>query len=436
MNRNRHSSRQLLARAVLIAVISMVGGNISIAFAQMAQYSTPQQQSIPTPQSQPAQTETVRPEIALVVMGAQELMSTQKFQEALAKVREGDRVADRTGFEDFVLDQIRGLAAARAGDLPTATKSYEAVVASGRLVRTDQLKVVEVLAQLYFEAKDYPKAATWSARYVTEGGTDPQTRLLRVRSLYLAEDFAGAAVELRASVAADEKAGIAPPLSRLQLLASCYVKLKDDAGYVSTLEKLLAYYPNKDYWADAIRRVETRAGFADRLRLDALRLRHATGALNGAAQYAAMMQLALNAGFPAEAKRIADLGFSSGLLGTGADVDLQKRLRDMATKQAAEDENLLTQNAASAGAAKDGTALVNVGYAFVSSGQFDKGLALMEQGMQKGGIARLDDAKLHLAIAYLAGGQKAKATAMFKGVQGSDGAADLAHLWLIQAQRS
>ena len=218
-------------------------------------------------------------------------------------------------------------------------------------------------------------------------------------------------------------------------LASCYVKLKDDAGYVSALEKLLAYYPSKDYWADAIRRVEARPGFSDRLRLDALRLRHATGTLNGTAQYTAMMQLALNAGFPAEAKRIADLGFSSGQLGTGADVVLQTRLRDTATKQAAEDEKLLAQNAASAGTAKDGTALVNIGYAFVTSGQFDKGLALMEQGMQKGGIARLDDAKLHLAIAYLAAGQKAKATAMFKDVQGADGGADLAHLWLIQAQR-
>ena len=223
MNRLRHSSRPLLARAVIIAVIAMVGGGISVAFAQLAQYSTPKQDSIPAPQSQPAQTETVRPEIALAVMAAQELMSAQKFPEALAKVREADRVADQTAFEKFVLDQVRGLAAARAGDLPTATQSFEAVVASGRLARIDQLKVVELLAQLYFEAKDYAKSAAWSARYVADGGTDPQTRLLRVRSLYLAEDFVGAAAELRASVAADERAGVAPPLSRLQLLSSCYV---------------------------------------------------------------------------------------------------------------------------------------------------------------------------------------------------------------------
>ena len=44
-----------------------------------------------------------------------------------------------------------------------------------------------------------------------------------------------------------KKSGVAPPLARLQMLSSSYVKLKDEAGYVATLEKLLAYYPDKDY---------------------------------------------------------------------------------------------------------------------------------------------------------------------------------------------
>jgi Tfp pilus assembly protein PilF len=60
----------------------------------------------------------------------------------------------------------------------------------------------------------------------------------------------------------------------------------------------------------------------------------------------------------------------------------------------------------------------------------------MEQGLQKGGISRPEEARLHLAIAYLAAGQKAKAIAAFKAVQGGDSTADLARLWLIHAQRS
>jgi len=147
-------------------------------------------------------------------------------------------------------------------------------------------------------------------------------------------------------------------------------------------------------------------------------------------------QLALRIAAPGEAKRVIDKGFAAGVLGNGPGADEQRKLRDTAAKQVADDEKILAQNAKDAAAAKDGNPLVNVGYAMVSAGQFDKGIALMEQGIQKGGINRLDDAKLHLAIAYLAAGQKAKAIAAFKSVQSGDATADLARLWVIHAQRS
>ena len=87
------------------------------------------------------------------------------------------------------------------------------------------------------------------------------------------------------------------------MLASCYVKLTDDAGYVFTLDKFLAYYPTKEYWADAIRRVESKPGFSERHALDVLRLRHATGTFGGADSYVAMTQRSMAAALPAEAKR-------------------------------------------------------------------------------------------------------------------------------------
>jgi tetratricopeptide (TPR) repeat protein len=143
----------------------------------------------------------------------------------------------------------------------------------------------------------------------------------------------------------------------------------------------------------------------------------------------------LQAGFPAEAKKIIDQGFASSALGTGTDAERQKRLRDLATKQASDDRKTLAQNETEAGNAKDGTALINVGYAYVTYGDFDKGLKLMEQGLQKGSVRRPDDATLHLGEAYLLAGQKAKAVQTFKTVQGNDGTADLARLWILHAGR-
>ena len=105
------------------------------------------------------------------------------------------------------------------------------------------------------------------------------------------------------------------------------------------------------------------------------------------------------------------------------------------TKQLADDQKNLSQGEAQANAAKDGAGLVNIGYNFVLNGQNDKGLAMMEKGIAKGGLKRPEDAKLHLGAAYLLAGQKAKAQQIFKTVQGADGTADLARLWVLQAQR-
>ena len=122
-------------------------------------------------------------------------------------------------------------------------------------------------------------------------------------------------------VDAEAKSGARRRRSGCRCWRAATCKLGDDAGYAYALDKLLAYYPRKEYWADAIRRVESKAGLLGSPALDVLRLRHATGTLGGTRSYAAMTQLAMAAALPAEAKRISDEGFASGALGTGADAD-------------------------------------------------------------------------------------------------------------------
>jgi len=79
--------------------------------------------------------------------------------------------------------------------------------------------------------------------------------------------------------------------------------------------------------------------------------------------------------------------------------------------------------------------LINTGFAYVASGQFERGIELMELGIRKGGLKHPEDAQLHLGIAYLRGGQREQAVRAFKSVHGTDGAADLARLWIIYAGR-
>ena len=55
--------------------------------------------------------------------------------------------------------------------------------------------------------------------------------------------------------------------------------------------------------------------------------------------------------------------------------------------------------------------------------------------MAKGGLVSVDDARLHLGLAQMDAGLKADAIRTLGTVGGTDGAADMAHLWILQIGR-
>ena len=65
----------------------------------------------------------------------------------------------------------------------------------------------------------------------------------------------------------------------------------------------------------------------------------------------------------------------------------------------------------------------------MTDGQYDRGIALIEAGLAKGGLKYPEEAKLHLGMAYHKAGNKAKAAEVLKTVQGNDGAVELARYW-------
>ena len=381
--------------------------------------------------------EKVRPEVGKPLQAAQDLMKSNKFKDALAKVREADAVPAKTPYESYMVERMRASAASGAKEGDTAIKAYEAVVASGKAPAADQIKIIEALATSYYNARDYPSAIKWGARYFKEGGTGGQIRTLMIQSQFQSGDFAASARESLTDIEADEKAGRAPAEDKLLLLANSYLRQKNNSGYIATIEKLLNYYPKKSLWADIISRLQKKPGFSDRLALDVYRLQLATGNLSSTSDYMEMAQLALQAGFAAEGKKVIEEGFSSGALGKGAEADRHKRLRDLANKKIAEAEKSAAAELADANAAKDGNALVRLGYSQVTAGQAAKGVESIETGIKKGGLKRPEDARLYLGMAYIQAGQKAKGISILKSIRGYEGGVgDIANLWVLYAQKS
>jgi len=373
--------------------------------------------------------ETLRPEVSKPMLAAQELIKSQKYREALAKIKDAENVAGRTAYESFIIERMRATAAAGAGDTELAAKSFETIINTGKLPAAEQLQMIEALASNYYSAKNYTLTNHWIRKYLKEGGSNSKMRTLLAQSLYLSGDYATASKEITAINADAEHAGSIPDENMLQLQASCQNKAKDYAGYLTTQERLIKHYPKMEYWAEMISRVQSKPGFSDRLLLDIYRLRYAIGNLVEANAYQEYAQLALQDGFPAEAKKIVNEGFDKKLLGSGTNASRHNRLRDLANRQAGEDLAALNKKAR----ASDAKTQVNDGYDFVTHGETEKGISLMEKAIAKGGLKRPDDANLHLGMAYLQADNKAKAAQVLKtALNSANGVGDIAKLWMLQ----
>ncbi|WP_245586202.1 hypothetical protein [Solimonas soli] len=379
-----------------------------------------------------AASKTVRPEIGQSLQGAQKALQAKQFKEALADIAKAEAAGRLTPYEAYLVLRLKASAAIGLGDYRAALAAYGQVVDSPELPAEERLQVLDSYVKLAYTAKDYPRAAAAVTKYREAGGRDPQTLGLYAQSLFLAGRYKEAADEISRQVAAAEQAGQRPSDSQLQLLANCALKLNDMNGYTAALEKIVLYTPMHDYWLDLIIRTAGKPGFSANLDLDLYRLRRSTGTLEKAGDYMEAAQLALQAGYPNEAKAFIDDGYRSNALGDGPDATRQQRLRELIDKKIKDDKATLAEGEKAAAAQPTGDALVATGFNLMTYGQADQGLPLMQKGLQKGGLKAPEQAKLHLGYALLSAGRKDAAQKAFAAVQGNDGARSLARLWMIQ----
>lgn len=383
------------------------------------------------------QAQTVRPEVGKPLQQAADLLKAGKAKDALAKAREADAASGKTAAEQMMIDRMKGAAAQRAGDHPTAIQAFESLFNSGKLSGAEQAQMAEQIAYAYSQQKDWSRTNQWVQKAQAAGSTSAQLKQLQAYAQSQSGDYSAVAKEAQAAIAAAEQAGRKPDEGDLLRLADAQQRTGQTQARGATLDKLLAYYPKKEYWSILLGQLPRKTGFSDRFSLDLFRLRLATGNLTKTEDYMEMAQLALQAGYPAEGKAVVEKGFATGALGTGAEGERHKRLRDLAVKAEAETKASIEKDEQEAAAMKDGNQLVQVGYTYVTMGQYDKGIPLIEKGIAKGGLKRPEDAKLRLGLALLQSGKnKPKAVQTLRSVQGTDGAADLGRLWAVYANQT
>ena len=380
-----------------------------------------------------AHAQGIRPEVGKPLQAASDLLKAGKAREALAEARKADAVPGKTAAEQLVIDRMKGAAAQRAGDTATTIAAFESVY--DKTSGAEKAQMAEQIAFAYSQQKNNAKASEWVAKARAAGANSASLNQLAAFLQGASGDYSQIMKDAQAAVAAAEKAAQRPGEDDLLRLADAARRMNNNAVYSNTLEKLVIYYPKKDYWSAHLASIQRKPGFSDRLALDVQRLKLANGLMTKADEYMELAQLALQAGLPVEAKAIVDKGYAAGVLGTGDQAARHQRLKDLVLKSESDSAANLEKNVAEAATLRDGNDLVKYGTVYASMGQHEKAVQLIEQGIAKGNLRRPDDAKLRLALALAANPKtKAKGLQTLRSVGGADGTADIARLYAVTMQ--
>jgi tetratricopeptide (TPR) repeat protein len=307
-------------------------------------------------------------------------------------------------------------------DYPAAAKAYNREVASGGAPEAEKAGMYNVAMRLNYQEMNFPEVLKDAAELQKLQPLDDTGYLVLIQSYYNTNDFPNAAETAKKEIAAKIASGMKPTEDVLGLLLNSQIKAKNEAGAREALDQLAMISTKPEVWGQEMDFVLGSQGITDHQLLNAYRLSMLAGTMKDT-DFAAMATIDLQNGLPKEAIAVLTKGNKSG--------DLLTQANGLAMR---DDLNAL---AAEAVKQTNGEVDVKLGESYYTYGQYDKAIAALEKGIQKGGLKDPADAQTTLGIAYLAAGQKDKAVAAFEQASKAQGsAAQVAHAWSLYGHRA
>ena len=406
--------------AVLILACGLGGALIAAAPASAAD-------------APPKQTNT--PKVGKILKDVQEDLKAKKYADAITKLREADGTAGKNAYDQHVINQMFGFCYVRTNDAAGAVKAFEAELDDGFMTPAEQQTTVKALSVSEYQLKNYDKAIEYGQRAIKGGFADNDIKVVVGQSYYLKGDWKDTKSFEEGLVDPVIKGGGTPTKESLSLILSACVKLDDGACQTKTLEKLVTYYPETDYWQHLLFGLMKDTTSSDANTLEVYRLMAEVDVLTSGDQYTEMAQLALDAGSPGEAQRVLQRGFDKNMFTDQRSKEKNQRLMDKSKQAATTDQAGLDKTAREAETATTGAKNAGMGLAYYSYGQYDKAVDQLNKAITKGSLRNAPDTQLLLGIAQLKAGHPDDAVKSFKAVKGDPVLERLAALWALHARQ-
>jgi tetratricopeptide (TPR) repeat protein len=373
-------------------------------------------------------------DVAKYLTEAKTLAGGKRWDAAWAALEKAERVPEASPYAKYKIDEFKGYVLSQRHKDAEAGALYEQLAKSEVATAAERNDHLRTAAQSYLSAKQYEKSARLSEAGLARQPNDPVLLELAGKSKYLAGDFRGAAARIAQLVAVTERKGGQPQEALLQILLDSYYRLNERQKIAETWETLLRHYPKPEYWRSVL---ELKAAQPHSARVDYyyLALKFDVGMLDRPADYETLALGAVDLGLPEDAVRVLETGLRKGVL-AGKQEPRFRRMLSLAQAETARSSDGVKDLAQQAQRASSGQTDAAIGRIYLSQRMYDRAIAALRKGIQKGGLEYSDQARIDLGVAYLKSGEVQRAHDTFAAVKADSEWRGLAELWALRANEA
>lgn len=373
--------------------------------------------------------------VAKALKAAQDATKKGQWNVALQKIKEAQGQSGKTAYDEYQIDNFLAYVLFSQKKMGEAAVVYERLLNSGQMPANEVDTRTKSLAQMYFQLKQYDKAAKYAKQLYDKNPNQQDVALVLGQSYYLQKDCKSAVNVMSALATRTERAGQKPDEDWLRLVQDCQNRLGDKKGAEETLKKLVRHFNKPNDWNALL--ANSRGRHSDRVNLGYFRLMREAGVLSRDRDYFEFAQLAMDekvGNSPVEAVQVIQEGIEKGILKSDdkAQQGRYDRLLQAAQERAAASKQTLPQLAKQTEAAANGQADVALGQAYLGAGNYDAAVTAIQRGLKRGGVTDVNEAQMALGYAYMQKGQKDQARQAFRAVKKDSEWADLAELWSLR----
>jgi hypothetical protein len=372
---------------------------------------------------------TISKSIIKPMIAVQKAVQASDWAAAIASLKEAQAVPDRTPYDDYKINQFMAFAAVSLKDYATAITAYEGMAASPEEDPAEKASTRHNLVLLNYDAKDYAKTLKYGEELAALGPVDNKVTVTMAQAYYFTNNYPKAEEWSKKAIDNAIAANAQPDQGALSVLLSAQAKQGKQGEAAGTLEMIAANYGKASDWAQLIDVALGTPGIQNSDGIDLYRLRDAAGAMQDANDYALMATIALQLGYPGEAKSILDQGIAAGRITTTGMAASQYK---SAVAGAAADDKTLPKFASDAEARKSGDYDEKLAETYFGYKRFAEAETAARRALSKPGGKDTLQTKMVLAMSLARQGKYQDAMAAFQEVEtagGRQARVKAAHLW-------